>query len=64
MKKYGKALAWAAIIIAVALLAKAKGFDAGVTTALIAGISVTAINSIFPGNRWMRGCWPCGSGKA
>lgn len=64
MKKYGKALIWAAIIIAVALLAKAKGFDAGVTIALIAGISFAAIDSLFPGNRWTRGCWPCGSKKA
>lgn len=64
MKKYGKALIWAAIIIAMALLARAKGFDAGVTTALIAGISFVAINSLYPGNRLTRGCWPCGSGKA
>lgn len=60
MKKYGKALIWAAIIIAVAL----QGFDAGVTIALIAGISFAAIDSLFPGNRWTRGCWSCGSKKA
>ncbi|OGS58219.1 MAG: hypothetical protein A3J40_02545 [Erythrobacter sp. RIFCSPHIGHO2_12_FULL_63_10] len=64
MKKYGKALIWAAIIIAVALLAKAKGMSGGVSIALVTGISFVAINSIFPGNRWTRGCWPCGSGKA
>jgi len=57
MKHYQEALVWAGTIIAIAL----AGFDTGVATALISGISVVALNSLFRRSR--RACGTCSEGR-
>ncbi|WP_324261699.1 hypothetical protein U4960_00700 [Altererythrobacter sp. H2] len=58
MNRYREALVWAGVIMAIALL----DFDTGVATALIGGVTIVALNSLYRRDRAT--CGSCRAGRS